>query len=130
MHRIGGLLVPLFRHCCSCRDTRIAFILGTDFFSDLGLQPTYVKPEVYAAAPKKKTLQMVRSQTRVKTWLYVCGWITRVNVQQDMTLDEDIDIDGWEAGTSRVTFQPPSDQPRPGEWGKGWWGWLVGDGVG
>lgn len=31
----------------------------TDFFSDLGLQPTYVKPEIYAAAPKKKTLQMV-----------------------------------------------------------------------
>ena len=42
-----------------------------------------------------------------------------MNVQQDMTLDEDIDIDGWEAGTSRVTSQPPSDQLRPGELGEG-----------
>ena len=48
--------------CSPCRlvpGVSLMHLSHTDFFSDLGLQPTYVKPEIYAAAPKKKTLQMV-----------------------------------------------------------------------
>ena len=32
-----------------------------DFFSDLGLQPKYVKPtEIFVTTPKNKTLQLVK----------------------------------------------------------------------